>query len=205
MNDSLYDYNQASSIADACAIAAEQSEGKQAELDTERFSAYAKTPDKIPEDKLQVLVAIIDGKHSPRPKDFEVTSRPIPATIDRLLNSDTVIYICDGDTPVAVATLVDPTQESYQGFRPVEMYSLYTGINLDGMLQQEFFAVDEGYHGMGLGTELRAQIAKLGITTFTIVDADDRDTMVGMINNGYTLSAVIPDDGCGHATQLWIG
>ena len=77
--------------------------------------------------------------------------------------------------------------------------------NFDGMLQQEFFAVDEGYRGMGLGTELRAQIAKLGITTFTVVDADDRETMVGMINNGYEMVAVVPDDGSGHPVQIWVG
>lgn len=205
MNDALYDYDSAIKLADACDAATEQSAEKQSQLDPERFTAYAKTPDQIPEDKIQQLVDIIDGKYSANPKPAEVTSRPIPATLDRLLNSDTVVYICDGENPVAVATLVDPTQKSYQGFRPSEMYSLLSGKNLDGMLQQEFFAVDEGYRGMGLGTELRAQIAKLGVTSFTVVDADDRETMVGMINNGYEMVSCIPDDGSGHAVQLWVG
>lgn len=208
MNDPLYDYDSANNLAAACDAASEQSEEKQEKLDPKRFKAYVETPDKIPEERLNQLVAIIDGKYSSTPKDADVATRPVPATIDRLLNSDTVVYICDaenGNTPVAVATIVDPTQESYQGFRPVEIYSLLTDKNFDGMLQQEFFAVDEGYRGMGLGTELRAQIAKLGITTFTVVDADDRETMVGMINNGYEMVAVVPDDGSGHPVQIWVG
>lgn len=205
MNDTLYDYDNANAIADACDMAAQQHEAKPAQLDPGRFHAFTMTPDKIPEDKLQQLVDIVDRKSSAKPKSSEVSTRPIPATINRILNSDTVVYICDGDTPVAVATLVDPTQESYLGYCPLDMYSLYTGKNLDGLLQQEFFAVDESYHGIGLGTELRAQIANLGVNTFTVVDADDKDTMVGMINNGYECAAVIPDDGSGHPVQIWLG
>lgn len=202
--DPFYDYDNAAMVAAACDEAS-TTEGAPAELDPSRFAAFATTPSEIDEETLGQLVAIIDGKTDATPKPPSSTLKPAPATIDRLLNSDTVVYITDNGLPVAVATIIDPTQKSYLGFKPIEQYSLASGVNLDGMLQQEFFAVSDQYRNMDIGKELRAQIAALGLHTFILSATDDTETAKGLLSNGYELAAVLPDDGTGNPANLWIG
>lgn len=184
--------------------AAEAELSVQPELDPSRYKAYAKTPSDMDQETINMVVDLIDGKLDTKPKPEWVVNEPAPATIDRVMNSDTIIYITDDDIPVGVVTLVDPTVKTYQGFVPTELYEMYSGVNLDGRIQQEFFAVADEYHDKGIGRELRAQIGNLGVRTFTVIDESDRDALEGMVRNGYEFVCAMPDDSSPSNSTLWI-
>lgn len=177
-------------------------------LDPERFQAYIKSPGDIDEQTIRDIASVIDGKLNVNPPDIGKGYTPpaVPSTVDRLLNSLVIIYITDNGIPIAAATLVDPTVESYRGFVPLSHYSLESGYNLDGRVQQEFFAVADEYRNHGIGRELKAQIGTLGTPTFILADAGDTDSIEGLAKNGYRLVCEM-DDGTGddsQPVQLWI-
>lgn len=175
-------------------------------LDPERFKAYVKSPDELDEETIRDIAAVIDGKlntQQTRPVQPGTVPVAVPSTVDRLLNSIAIIYITDKDLPIAAASLIDPTVESYCGFIPLSHYSLESGYNLDGRVQQEFFAVADEYRNHGIGRELKAQIAALGIPTFILVDSNDADSIEGVSSNGYQLICELTDTD-DTDVQLWI-
>jgi len=173
-------------------------------LDPERFKAYAKSPNDIDEQTMRDIAAVIDGKLNVTPPSDNTVPVATPSTLDRLLNSVTVIYITDKDFPVAAANLVDPTVENFRGIVPLRYYSLLSGYNLDGRVQQEFFAVADEYRNAGVGKELRAQIDALGTPTFIVADSTDKEAVDGLARNGYTLVGQMEEEGAEVPVQLWI-
>ena len=177
---------------------------EQPSLDPERFKAYVKSPSGIEESTLRDIAAVIDGKNDITPPQDSGIPVATPSTMDRLLNSVTIVYITDDDFPVAAATLVDPTKEDYRGVVPIKYYSLLSGYNLDGRVQQEFFSVAEEYRNHGLGKELRAQINALDTPTFIVVDTTDRDCIDGLARSGYQFIAQLDDETANYPVQLWV-
>ena len=145
-------------------------------LDPSVYSAYVKNPSDITEDVLYQLSDIISGRLNVRAKKQKPGLPTTPDIVDRLLNSVTIIYIEEERIPVGVASLVDPTQKNYMGFKPIDIYSLHSGVNLDGRVLMEFFAVSDEYVGKGIGEEILAQIDATGTKVFTVTDADDEST-----------------------------
>lgn len=173
-------------------------------LDPARFKAYAKSPSDINEGTLRDIAAVIDGKNDITPPPDNHIPVATPSTLDRLLNSVTVVYITDDDFPVAAANLIDPTREDYRGVVPIKYYSLLSGYNLDGRVQQEFFAVAEEYRNHGVGEELRAQINALDTPTFIVVDSTDKDCIDGLAKSGYRFIAQVDDETTKYPVQLWV-
>lgn len=177
---------------------------EQPSLDPERFKAYVKSPSDIDEGTMRDIAAVIDGKNDITPPADNHVPVATPSTMDRLLNSVTVVYITDNDFPVAAANLIDPTKEDYRGVVPIKYYSLLSGYNLDGRVQQEFFAVAEEYRNHGLGEELRAQINALDTPTFIVVDTTDKDCIEGLAKSGYQFIAQLDDETTEYPVQLWV-
>jgi len=177
---------------------------EQPSLDPERFKAYVKSPSDIEEGTLRDIAAVIDGKNDITPPPDSAIPVATPSTLDRLLNSVTIVYITDDDFPVAAASIVDPTKEDYRGVVPIKYYSLLSGYNLDGRVQQEFFAVAEEYRNHGLGEELRAQINALDTPTFIVVDTTDKDCIEGLAKSGYQFVAQLDDETSEYPVQLWV-
>lgn len=177
---------------------------EQPSLDPERFKAYVKSPSDIEESTMRDIAAVIDGKNDITPPADNHVPVATPSTMDRLLNSVTIVYITDNDFPVAAANLIDPTKEDYRGVVPIKYYSLLSGYNLDGRVQQEFFAVAEEYRNYGLGEELRAQINALDTPTFIVVDTTDKDCIEGLAKSGYQFIAQLDDETTEYPVQLWV-
>ena len=177
---------------------------EQPSLDPERFKAYVKSPSDIDEGTMRDIAAVIDGKNDITPPADNHVPVATPSTMDRLLNSVTIVYITDNDFPVAAANLIDPTKEDSRGVVPIKYYSLLSGYNLDGRVQQEFFAVAEEYRNHGLGEELRAQINALDTPTFIVVDTTDKDCIEGLAKSGYQFIAQLDDETTEYPVQLWV-
>lgn len=177
---------------------------EQPSLDPERFKAYVKSPSDIEEGTMRDIAAVINGKNDITPPPDNHVPVATPSTMDRLLNSVTIVYITDNDFPVAAANLIDPTKEDYRGVVPIKYYSLLSGYNLDGRVQQEFFAVAEEYRNHGLGEELRAQINALDTPTFIVVDTTDKDCIEGLAKSGYQFIAQLDDETTEYPVQLWV-
>ena len=173
-------------------------------LDPNRFKAFVKSPSDIDEGTMRDIAAVIDGKNDITPPADNNIPVATPSTLDRLLNSVTIVYITDDDFPVAAANLIDPTKEDYRGVVPIKYYSLLSGYNLDGRVQQEFFAVAEEYRNHGLGKELRAQLNALDTPTFIVADSTDKDCIEGLAASGYQFIAQLDDETAAYPVQLWI-
>jgi GNAT superfamily N-acetyltransferase len=201
--DTMMDMDAALVICEAIGDSEETQENA-AGLDPERFKAYAKSPSDIEESTLRDIAPVIDGKDDLSPPPDNHIPVATPSTLDRLLNSVTIVYITDNDYPVAAANLIDPTKEDYRGVVPIKYYSLLSGYNLDGRVQQEFFAVAEEYRNKGVGTELRAQINALDIPTFIVADSTDKDCIEGLARSGYQFVAQLDDETTSYPVQLWV-
>lgn len=182
----------------------QETPAEKAELDPERFKAYVKSPSDIDEGTMRDIAAVIDGKNDITPPADSAIPVATPSTVDRLLNSVTIVYITDNDFPVAAANLIDPTKEDYRGVVPIKYYSLLSGFNLDGRVQQEFFAVAEEYRAHGLGEELRAQINALDTPIFIVADTTDKDCIDGLARSGYQFIAQLDDETTEYPVQLWV-
>lgn len=184
--------------------AQEELPSETARLDPARFKAFAKSPADIDESTLRDIAAVIDGKNDIVPPSDNHVPVATPSTLDRLLNSVTVVYITDDDFPVAAANLIDPTKEDYRGVCPIKYYSLLSGYNLDGRVQQEFFAVADEYRNRGVGRELRAQINALDTPTFIVVDSTDKECIEGLARSGYQFIGQLDDETSDIPVQLWV-
>ena len=193
-----------SALAICEAIGSQPDEVQPPTLDPNRFKAYVKNPGDIEESTLRDIAAVIDGKNDLMPPPDDHVPVATPSTLDRLLASVTIVYITDNDFPVAAATLVDPTKKDYRGVVPLRYYSLLSGYNLDGRVQQEFFAVNDEYTNSGVSEELRAQLNALDIPTFAVVDVTDKNSIERLAHSGYQFIAQLDDETSQIPVQLWI-
>lgn len=173
-------------------------------LDPSRFNAYVKSPSDIDEKTIKDIAAVIDGKRNIEPPADGCIPVATPSTVDRLLNSVAIVYITDNDWPIAAASIVDPTKEDFRGVTPLRYYSLLSGYNLDGRVQEEFFAVADQYENQGVTEELRAQLAALDMPVFIIADSTDKECIKNLAQSGYTFIAQLDDKTSDIPVQLWL-
>ncbi len=144
-------------------------------LSPDQFDAFIKNPSDITEEVMFQLADLIDGKLDIKPRENS-TEEATPDTIDRLMNSVTIVYITDENIPVAVASIIDPTAESYLGYIPLDQYSLKSAQNLDGRVQMEFIAIADEYLHTPVEQELVSQLNTLGTPLFAATTESDSIT-----------------------------
>ena len=127
-----------------------------------------------------------------------------PRTIDQLMGSILVIYITCDEAPVAVTNVVDPSAEDYHGYVPIRFYSLKTGYNLEGRLQQSFFSIEEDYRGAGVAKELFLQLNANASPCFIVVDPTDAPTVKNVQESGYMKVGHLKIDGSDNEMELWV-
>ena len=173
-------------------------------LNPDQFEAFAKNPSDITEEVLFQLADLVDGKLDIEPRDNS-TESAAPDTVDRLMNAVTIVYITDENIPVAVASIIDPTSESYLGYIPLDQYSLQSAQNLDGRVQLEFIAIADEYIHSPVEQELVAQLNKLGTPLFAATTESDQTTsqILGEIGFKPVSSMKIPENGEENVI-LWI-
>lgn len=172
-------------------------------FDENTYTSKITTPDKLDESFAYQLADLIDKKVHMEDEDVTTSSMKSPNTIDLLLASDRVAYVKTRGTPVAVATIKDPTVENYMGIIPADFYALKSATNLDGRYQQEFFAVADEYHNIGLAAELRRLLERHYPKMFTVVPSTDKDTIQGLTDNGYKFISEFETDWDLTPVQLW--
>lgn len=173
-------------------------------LDPTKYSAFVKNPSDITEDVIYQLGDIISGRMNVRADSHKPGLPTTPDVVDRLLNSVTIVYIEEEGVPVGVASLVDPTQKNYMGFKPLDLYSLHSGVNLDGRVLMEFFAVPDEYINTGIGEELIAQIDATDTKVFTVTDADDESANEILTKYGFKQVATMDIDSNEVPVVLWL-
>lgn len=173
-------------------------------LDPEQFSAYVKNPSDITEEVMFQLADLIDGKMDLTPTDNNMAAAT-PDTIDRLMNAITIVYITDDNIPVAVASIIDPTINSYMGFKPLDLYSVKSAQNLDGRVQLEFIAIADEYKHSQVEQELLSQMNSLGTPLFAATTESDVNTaeLLGEIGFKPVSSMDISANG-DESVTLWI-
>ena len=173
-------------------------------LDPTKYSAFVKNPSDITEDVIYQLGDIISGRMNVRADSHKPGLPTTPDVVDRLLNAVTIVYIEEEGVPVGVASLVDPTQKNYMGFKPLDLYSLQSGVNLDGRILMEFFAVPDEYINTGIGEELLAQIDATDTKVFTVTDADDESANEILTKYGFKQVATMDIDSNEVPVVLWL-
>ena len=173
-------------------------------LDPTKYSAFVKNPSDITEDVIYQLGDIISGRMNVRADSHKPGLPTTPDVVDRLLNSVTIVYIEEEGVPVGVASLVDPTQKNYMGFKPLDLYSLHSGVNLDGRVLMEFFAVPDEYINTGIGEELIAQIDATDTKVFTVTDTDDESANELLTKYGFKQVATMDIDSNEVPVVLWL-
>lgn len=173
-------------------------------LDPSKYSAFVKNPGDITEDVMYQLSDIISGRMNVRADKQQSGIPSTPDVVDRLLNAVTIVYIEEEGVPVGVASLVDPTQKNYMGFKPIDLYSLHSGVNLDGRVQMEFFAVPDEYLDKGIAEEILAQIDATGTKVFTVTDADDESANELLTRFGFQPAASMDIDSNEVPVTLWL-
>lgn len=192
-----------------CEMASVDMEVPTGALDAAHYKAYARNPSEIDQNTLAELADMVDRAHDARNviAAQQATGRePMasPRTIDQLMNSILVIYIMYDDAPVAVTNIVDPSTEDYHGYVPIRFYSMKTGYNLDGRLQQSFFSIDEDYRGFGVARELFLQLHTNGSPCFIVIDPMDAPTVKNVQESGYMRVGHLTIDGSDNEMELWV-
>lgn len=173
-------------------------------LDADQFNAFVKNPSDITEEVMFQLADLIDGKLNIKPNDSNLAAAT-PDTIDRLMNAVTIVYITDENIPVAVASIIDPTVNSYMGFKPLDLYSLKSAQNLDGRVQLEFIAIADEYKHSPVEQELVSQMNALGTPLFAATTASDTDTAEILGEIGFTPVSTMKISANGdEPVTLWI-
>lgn len=173
-------------------------------LNPDKFEAFAKNPSDITEEVMFQLADLVDGKFDVTPRDNS-TDAAAPDTVDRLMNAVTIVYITYENIPIAVASIIDPTSESYLGYIPLDQYSLQSAQNLDGRVQLEFIAISDEYMHSPVEQELAAQLNKLGTPLFAATTERDETTaqILGELGFKPVSSMKIPENGEENVI-LWI-
>jgi hypothetical protein len=192
-----------------CEMASVNVEAAAGSLDPSHYKAYARNPNDIDRDTLVDLADMVDRAHDARnviAAQQAAGREPMatPRTIDQLMNSIMVVYVtCDG-APVAVTNVVDPSVEDYHGYVPLKFYSMKTGYDLDGRLQQSFFSIDEDYRDTGVARELLLQLNANASPCFVVVDPTDAPTVRNVQEGGYMNVGKLTVDGTGNEMELWV-
>lgn len=173
-------------------------------FDVNRFESFLVRPSEIDDDLMFQLSDIIDKKSHMDQTQYTSNSFKSPNIVDRLLSSEKIAYITENDIPVAVATLVDATKENYKGVIPADFYALKSAIDLKGRLQQEFFTVIDEKKGLGLSTKLRELLESECPLMFITIPISDKDTLNGVMSNGYTRVSQFETDWELEPVQLWL-
>ena len=172
-------------------------------LDPDKFEVYVKNPSDISEEVLFQLADLIDGKYDITQEDAN-ESAPSPDTVDRLMNAVTILYITEERIPVAVASIIDPTQKSYMGFVPLDLYSLHSAQNLDGRVQLEFIAVNDESRDTPVEQELASQMNALGTPMFAATTYPNRKTAEILTEIGFKPVSSMDIDSNGEPVILWL-
>lgn len=172
-------------------------------LDPDTFDVFVKNPSDIPEEVMFQLADLIDGKYNLTPDEINEAA-PTPDTVDRLMNAVTIVYITEDRIPVAVASIIDPTQKSYMGFVPLDLYSLHSAQNLDGRVQLEFVAVNDESRGTPVEQELASQMNALGTPMFAAITASNRKTAGILGEFGFKPVSSMDIDSNGEPVILWL-
>ena len=192
-----------------CEMASMDAETPVGTIDASHYKAYAKNPNEIDPTTLAELADMADRAHDARnviAVQQALGREPMatPRTMDQLMNSIIVIYITCDDAPVAVTNVVDPSIEDYHGYVPINFYSLKTGYNLDGRLQQSVFSIDEDYRGTGVARELFLQMNTNASPCFIVVDPTDAPTVKNVQESGYMKVGNLKIDGSENEMELWV-
>jgi hypothetical protein len=86
----------------------------------------------------------------------------------------------------------------------LKFYSLKTGYDLDGRLQQSFYSIDEDYRSEGVARELFLQLNANGSPCFIVVDPMDAPTLRNVQEGGYMKVGKLTVDGSGNEMELWV-
>jgi hypothetical protein len=197
------------SMLPLCEMASVDMAGNAGTLDASHYKAYAKNPSELDQNTLAELADMVDRAHDAKNviAAQQASGREpmaTPRTIDQLMNSILVLYITCDDAPVAVTNVVDPSMEDYHGYVPIRFYSLKTGYNLDGRLQQSFFSIEEDFRSSGVAKELFLQLNVNGSPCFIVVDPMDAPTVKNVQESGYKKVGHMKIDGSGNEMELWV-
>lgn len=175
-------------------------------LDPEHFKLYIKSPSDIEPDTMSQLADLIDGKMHIEPPESAIISNAAPATIDRITNSITIMYIEYDGIPVGVLTLIDPDVENYQRIVPSSIYTMMSGFNLDGRLQQEFFVVADDFMNYAVAHEMVSHfsIDMDDTKVFAVIDETDENSIKLLYLNNYQYIATMDVDYNEVPIQLWV-
>ena len=192
-----------------CEMASIDVEAPTGTTDASHYKAYAKNPSEIDPTTLVELADMVDRAHDSKnviAAQQAMGREPMatPRTIDQLMGSILVIYITCDEPPVAVTNVVDPSVEDYHGYVPIRFYSLKTGYNLDGRLQQSFFSIEEDYRGAGVAKELFLQLNTNASPCFIVVDPTDAPTVKNVQESGYMKVGHLKIDGSENEMELWV-
>lgn len=172
-------------------------------LDPDKYEVFVKNPSDITEEVMFQLADLIDGKYNLKAK-ITNNAAPAPDTVDRLMNAVTIVYITEERIPVAVASIIDPTQKSYMGFVPLDLYSLHSAQNLDGRVQLEFVAVNDESRGTPVEQELASQMNALGTPMFAATTASDQNTAQILTEIDFKPVSNMQIDSNGEPVILWL-
>ena len=197
------------SMLPLCEMAAMNVEAPAGTIDASHYKAFAKSPSDIDQNTLAELADVVETAHDSRnviAAQQAMGREPMatPRAIDQLMNSILVIYITCDDAPVAVTNVVDPSIEDYHGYVPITFYSMKTGYDLDGRLQQSFFSIDEDYRGSGVAKELFLQLHNNASPCFIVVDPTDAPTVKNAQESGYMKMGQLKIDGSDNEMELWV-
>lgn len=192
-----------------CEMASMNVEAPTGTIDASHYKAYAKNPSEIDPTTMAELADMVDRAHDSRnviAAQQAMGREPMatPRTIDQLMGSILVIYITCDEAPVAVTNVVDPSAEDYHGYVPIRFYSLKTGYNLEGRLQQSFFSIEEDYRGAGVAKELFLQLNTNASPCFIVVDPTDVPTVKNVQESGYMKVGHLKIDGSENEMELWV-
>ena len=169
-----------------------------------RLESWLKKPQDLDETTVQELSDIQDGNVTGTEPEIGTVETPGPTTVDYIRDSIAVAYVTRDGIPVGFATLVDPTKENWKGIIPLDYYELHTGVNLDGRLMQQYFAVLPEYDGFGISAELRNQLSNVANQIFTVVPSYDERTLAALNKNGYQFAGEFDTAWEPYPVQLWI-
>ena len=192
-----------------CEAASVDMEAPVGTIDAAHYKAYAKNPNDIDRSTLAELAEVVDKAHDSRnviavQQALGREPMAIPRSIDQLMNSIMVVYITCDDAPVAVTNVVDPSVEDYHGYVPVTFYSMKSGYDLEGRLQQSFFSIDEDFRGAGVAKELFLQLNANASPCFIVVDPTDGPTVNNVQESGYMKVGTMKIDSTGNEMELWV-
>ena len=192
-----------------CEMASMDVETPTGTIDASHYKAYAKNPSEIDPTTMAELADMVDRAHDSKnviAAQQAMGREPMatPRTIDQLMGSILVIYITCDEAPVAVTNVVDPSAEDYHGYVPIRFYSLKTGYNLEGRLQQSFFSIEEDYRGAGVAKELFLQLNTNASPCFIVVDPTDAPTVKNVQESGYMKFGHLKIDGSENEMELWV-